>query len=201
MDITIGKIVTSNAHTDYVCQIYGPGEIDPLPEAPDYAYGTFAAIDLADAGQANAVLVGVIYNTLLVNPDYGNLGPRLSPREETEIFTPDYLSETATLVGIAALGWLDGAGVARQGVPPLAATVNTPVWRLDDDEVRRFHIDGTGNLALRYMPFLMQQGNPLLAPLMVNIVDRLALLFPEQTQQLAVVRNNLAWRNVVQPSA
>ena len=122
MNITIGKIVTSNAHTDYVCQIYGPGEIDPLPEAPDYAYGTFAAIDLADAGQANAVLVVVIYNTLLVNPDYGNLGPRLSPREETEIFTPDYLSETATLVGIAALGWLDGAGVARQGVPPLAAT-------------------------------------------------------------------------------
>ena len=78
MDITIGKIVTSNAHTDYVCQIYGPGEIDPLPRAPDYAYGTFVAIDLADAGQTDAVLVGLIYNTLLVNPDYGNLGPRSS---------------------------------------------------------------------------------------------------------------------------
>ena len=197
MNIIIGKIVTSNAHTDYVCQIYGPGEIDPLPQAPDYAFGTFVAIEL----DADAMLVGVIYNTLLVNPDYGNLGPRLSPREETEIFTPDYLSETATLVGIVALGWFDGMGAARQGVPPLAAGVNAPVRRLDDGEVRRFHGAAAGKLALRYMPFLMQQGNPLLPPLMVNIVDRLAMLFPEQDQQLAVVRNNLAWRNVVQPSS
>lgn len=198
MDITIGKIVTANAHTDYVCQIYGVGEIEPLPQASDHAYGDFVAIELENASRQDARLVGVIYNTMLVNPDYGNLGPRLSTRDDTEIFTPDYLSETATLVGIALLGWFEDPGVAHQGVPPLAAAVNAPVWRLDTEEIRRFHSDTGGRFSLRYIPFLMQQGNPLLPPLMVKIVDRLALLFPEQKSQLAVVRNNLAWRQVIQ---
>ena len=198
MDIIIGKIVTANAHTDYVCQIYGVGEIDPLPRATDHAYGDFVAVELESTGRPEAKLVGVIYNTMLVNPDYGNLGPRLSTRDDAEIFTPDYLSETATLVGIALLGWFDDKGLAHQGVPPLAAAVNAPVWRLNDEEIRRFHSEKTGRFSLRYMPFLMQQGNPLLPPLMVSIVDRLALLYPEQEPQLAVVRNNLAWQQVVQ---
>ena len=118
MNSTIGKIVKSNSHTDYVCQIYAPGEIKPLPEPADYAFGTFVAIRLAeDAGSSVPALVGIVYNTLLVNPDYGNLGPRLSERPDLEVFAPDYLSETATLVGILAVGWLDGQGVAHQGVP------------------------------------------------------------------------------------
>jgi hypothetical protein len=186
MSNIVGKIVKSNGHTDYVCQVYAPGEFKPLPEPADYAYGTFVAIQLADGGPAagqgrtTSALVGIVYNTLLVNPDFGNLGPRLSERTDLEVFSPDYLSETATLVGILAVGWLDEQGATHQGVPALAAAVNAPVARLDDCTVHEFHAGPDGRLALRYMPLLMQSGDPLLPPLMLNIVDRLAVLFPEQ---------------------
>ena len=99
----IGKIVKSNTHVDYVCRVYNAGEVHPLPEPSEYSFGTFVSIQLEENGAPGGELIGVIYNTLLLNPDFGNLGPRLSPRQDTEIFSPDYLSETATLVGIIAV--------------------------------------------------------------------------------------------------
>ncbi len=48
MTIAIGKIVKSNTHIDYVCQVYNPGEIEPCPKPADYSFGTFVAIHLGD---------------------------------------------------------------------------------------------------------------------------------------------------------
>ncbi|GIV79471.1 MAG: hypothetical protein KatS3mg050_3865 [Litorilinea sp.] len=200
MTITIGKIVKSNTHVDYVCQIYGPGESDVLPQPGDYSFGTFVSIRLEGQAAPGERLVGVIYNTLLMNPDFGNLGPRLSPRQELEVFTPDYLAETATLVGIIALGWIDSDGRPWQGVPAVAATVNTPVHRLEDDELCLFHQGDQGRLNLRYVPMLLGQNSPLVPQLLLQIVDRLARLFPQERSRLAVMRNNLAWKNIVQPA-
>lgn len=45
----------------------------------DYSFGSFVSIQLDQLEQR---LIGVIYNTLLMNPDFGNLGPRLSPRQD-----------------------------------------------------------------------------------------------------------------------
>lgn len=194
----LGKIVKSNSHVDYVCQVYGPGEIDPAPAPASYAFGAFVALPLAgeDAGQ----LVGLIYNTWLLNPEFGSLGPRLSPQREVEIFMPDYLAETATLVGVMAVGWMDGAGLAVQGVPALAATVNCPVQRMTPDGVRAFHLDRRGQLSLRYAALLLGQNNPLAAPLLLQVIDQLTELFPASQAQLAVMRNNVAWKSIVQPA-
>jgi hypothetical protein len=205
MPATIGKIVNSNSHVDYVCQVFGPGEIDRAPAAADYTFGTFVRVTLgAEDGVADeGNLVGIIYNTLLLNPEFGSLGPRLSPRRETEIFTPDYLAETATLVGIFAVGWLDAAGNPQQGVPPLAAAVNAPVARLEEDELRRFHQETgqeNGRLSLRYVPLLLAQNNPLAPALLLAVLDQLAALFPANRGQLAVMRNNVAWKSIVQPA-
>jgi hypothetical protein len=200
MTIAIGKIVKSNTHIDYVCQVYNPGEIDPCPQPADYSFGTFVAINLGDEDGAAGQLVGVIYNTLLMNPDFGNLGPRLSPRQELEVFSPDYLAETATLVGIIALGWIDAEGNRHQGVPALAATVNNRVMTMEERELHAFHHDGNGNVSLRYVPLLLSQNNPLVPPLLINVVERLAVLFPEQRNRLELMRNNLAWRSIVQPA-
>ncbi len=63
------------------------------------------------------------------------------------MFSPDYLAETATLVGIIALGWIDGEGDCHQGVPALAATVNNRVTILDDDALHEFHRDGAATSA------------------------------------------------------
>lgn len=199
-NISIGKIVKSNTHIDYICQIYNQGETDLMPEPTDYTFGTFVSIELEGAGRDADRLIGVIYNTYLLNPDFGNLGPRLSSRQELEIFTPDYLAETATLVGIITLGWRDGNQQYHQGVPALAATVNNFVHRLEEPELLAFHCDPQDRPRLRYAPLLLNQKDPLALQLLINIVDRLTQLFPDQCSQLSVMRNNLAWRSIVQPA-
>ena len=198
----IGKIVKSNTHIDSVCQVYSANEVAECPQPADYCFGGFVAIQLDNSGGAplNGQLVGVIYNTLLLNPDFGSLGPRLSPHDDVAVFTPDYLAETATLVGISALGWIDGDGQAYQGVPMLAATVNSPVHCLTETQLHGFHQDAMGKLALRYAPLLLSQNSALTMPLLLNIVDRLADLFPDQRGQLKLMRNNLAWKSVVRPA-
>lgn len=203
-NICIGKIVKSNTHIDYICQVWANGEAEPQPQPTDYTFGTFVGIEL-EAKNGGAVvgvdrIIGVIYNTLLLNPDFGNLGPRLSPRPELEIFSPDYLAETATLVGIITLGWRDTDGRYHQGVPALAATVNNFVHRLDDQELLLFHSDDASGPRLRYAPILLGQNNPLVPPLMIALIDRLNDLFPGHQRQLAVMRNNLAWKSIVQPA-
>lgn len=206
-NICIGKIVKSNTHIDYICQIYNENETDLTPQPTDYTFGTFVSIELEapvalgreSRGEVNR-LIGVIYNTLLLNPDFGNLGPRLSPRQELEIFSPDYLSETATLVGIIALGWRDGDQRYHQGIPALAATVNNFVNRLDEQELFAFHCDDQQQPCLRYAPILMGLNNPLVPPLMITAIDRLGALFPTSRRQLDVMRNNLAWKSIVQPA-
>jgi hypothetical protein len=200
----IGKIVKSNTHVDYVCQVYNANEVAHAPQPTDYCFGGFVVIvlngaDGAPSSASGGALIGVIYNTLLLNPDFGNVGPRLSPQADVAVFTPDYLAETATLVGILALGWMDGAGRYYQGVPTLAASVNNAVHCLDEAGLRHFHQDRTGRLALRYAPLLLAQKSALAVPLMINIVDRLDELFPSAHGQLKLMRNNLAWKSVVQP--
>jgi len=107
----LGKIIKSNSHTDYICQVYCPGEVETPPAREDYAFGTFVRVELGDDRR----LVGIIYDTMLFNPDFGRLGPRLSPEPELAVFSPDYLNEKATLVGITAVGMMDAAGNVGQG--------------------------------------------------------------------------------------
>lgn len=199
-NITIGKIVKSNTHIDYICQIFNPGETDLVAEPTDYTFGTFVGIELENANGGTDRLIGVIYNTLLLNPDFGNLGPRLSPRSELEVFSPDYLAETATLVGVITLGWRDTIGSYHQGVPALAATVNNFVHRLDEQELHSFHCDDADQPCLRYMPILLAQRDPLVPQLLMAVIDRLTNLFPNSGRQLSVMRNNLAWKSIVQPA-
>ena len=200
MTTLIGSIVKSNTHIDYVCQVFAPTEREEQPGLDLYAFGTFVAIDLDDG---EAELVGVVYNTILLNAEFGNLGPRLSLRADQEIFTPDLMYETATLVGVLALGWqpLGGSvGGPQQGVPRLAAAVGAAVRCLSADEIRRFHQDAQGQLALRYTATLLGLNNPLVPALLLDIIDRLSLLFPQQQNMLQVMRNNVAWKSMVQPA-
>ncbi len=66
--------------------------------------------------------------------------------------------------------------------------------------LKQFHRDGDGRLALRYASVLMGMQNPLVTQLLINVIDRLVRIFPEQSGQLHVMRNNLAWRSIVQPA-
>ncbi|MBN1955308.1 MAG: hypothetical protein JW900_09695 [Anaerolineae bacterium] len=191
----IGKLVKSNSHVDYVCQVYGPGEVEKPPAPAAYALGAFVRVPLEGGGN----LVGLVHDTVLLNPDFGSLGPRLSPAPDLAVFSPDYLAEQATLVGIIAVGMIDPGGAVTQGLPPLAAQIDSLVERMDDDAVRAFHRAPDGGVRLEYAPLLLALGGPLARHLLLRLVDRLAALFPDQAAPLAVLRGELAWQAVVGP--
>lgn len=192
----LGKIVRSSSHIDYVCQVYSPGEVEQPPIPADYGFGTFVRIALET--QPQSWLVGLVYDTVLLNPDFGNLGPRLSPQAELAVFSPDYLQEKATLIGISALGTLTEAGQSTQGVPALAALTDAPVEKMTDNQVKTFH-QGNSSVRLAYMPLLMSQGSPLTLHLLRDIISRLQQFFPEQSTSLAVLQRELIWQSQVAP--
>src|SRR5579871_842415 len=162
----IGKIVKSDSHINYVCQIYGPREVEIEPGPADYAFGRFVRVairsSLGDAPDTRVVervlgksqepvtyAVGVIYDTILLNPAFGSLGPRLSNETQVELFSPDYISEKAVLIYVMVLGMLEqrltpesGQEVlsVSHGVPLLALELGSEIETMDDDEVRAFHL-------------------------------------------------------------
>jgi hypothetical protein len=92
--MVIGKIVTSSSHLTYICQIFGPGEVETPPQPADFAFGRFVriAVRTTQNGGSNSsspeqllgqrhvpatYVVGVIYDTILLNPSFGVAGPRL----------------------------------------------------------------------------------------------------------------------------
>lgn len=190
----IGKIVSSNSHVEYLCQVYGAGETEPIPQPADYGFGTFVAIEESDGAE----LIGVIYDTTLLNPEFGSLGPRLSPQEDLRVFSPDYIAERVTLVGVVALGAMASGGAVHQGVPAVATTIDARVRRLESDEIRAFHrVDGGVQLA--YLPMLTGMGSPLTPYLMLDVIARVTRLFPEEAPRLTLLGDNLAWKARVEP--
>jgi len=192
----LGKLSKSNSHTDYVCQIHGPGEVAAPPSPADYAFGTFVRIPV-DAEHTD--LIGIIYDTVLLNPELGNLGPRLSPPSDLAFFSPDYLAEKVTLVGITVVGMLAPDGTPTHGVPPLAAQIDAPVARMEDDAVRAFHRTPVGSVQAGYAPLLLALGSPLARYLLLRVIGDLEILFPTQTAALGVLRNELAWQAAIGP--
>jgi hypothetical protein len=190
----IGRIVTSVSHIDYVCQIYGPGEMAQAPQPQDYGFGKFVGIQRPEGG----LLVGVIYNTTLMNPEYGNLGPRLSPQEHLAVFSPDYLAEKAIIVAIYLLGVIEATGEVQQGIPAVAAGIDAQVRPLSQEEIVAFHGPGS-KLKLAYLPMLIAMNNPLAPHLMLQLIGQLSDLFPQEAQRLAILGSNLAWKARVLP--
>ena len=190
----LGKIVKSNAHTDYVCQIYGPGEVETAPSRDDHCFGTFVRIPLDNARG----LVGLVYDTVLLNPEYGRFGPRLSPESELAVFSPDYLREKVVLVGIAAIGLMTVAGQVKQGVPLPAAYSDAFVERLADTAVRTFHQSGKA-VQLDYLPLLLTLNTPLAVALARTVIRQLVPLFPGQEDTLSVLQRQLTWQTQITP--
>ena len=193
----IGRIVKSNSHVDYVCQVYGAGEIMSPPSPEDHAFGAFVRISLA-AGEG--YLAGLICDTVLMNPEFGHLGPRLSPVADLEVFSPDYLNERAVLVTVVAVGQVGAGGEVHQGIPLPAATLGAAVEKMSGEEVRSFHSSPAGEgLLLAYAPWLLASGEPLMLHLLLRVVDQFTSLFPGQSGHLAVLRGNLTWKSAVAP--
>jgi hypothetical protein len=235
--VEIGKIVRSDSHVRYTCQIFGPGEHSVAPVPDDYAFGTFVRVPLrrlparADVAPESALLappsdvaprqvaqrprggfwtVGLIYDTILLNPTFGSLGPRLNTEDQNPLFSPDYLSERAVLVSVLLLGTAlerqRASAAITHGVPPIAPELGAVAVTMSDAEIRAFHIfaDGRGPggetpyLHMGYLPHAIAQENPLLPVALLHTVERLERLCPENAALLSLVKRNFAWRQKVE---
>lgn len=191
----IGKIVSSSSHIDYICQVYSQNEARTPVQPSHYALCTFVGLDQASEG----TLIGLITNTMLFNPEYGNLGPKLAPRDEMVVFSPDYLAEKVTLVTITLIGSIDARGVVQQGVPATAAQTDTLVRTLEADTVARFHHPSGQGLVLGYLSILLASTNPVTHQLLLHLVHSLGKLFPAEAPRLNLLSENLAWKTHIEP--
>ncbi len=190
----IAKIVSSNSHVDYVARVIDKFDIAEPPSAEDYGFASFVLIS---AG-SDSNIIGVIYNSMLINPDYANYGPRLSPGPELGSFSPDFINEQGCLVGILLLGAIDGSGNITQGVPARVVPPGQEVFSSDDETIKRFHTDQTGSLQIHYYSQVVSHAGTFAVPLLENIIDRLSGdCSDENLRRLAVLRQNLVWQRTI----
>jgi len=55
-------------------------------------------------------------------------------------------------------------------------------------------------LGLRYAAAILALNNTLVPALLLDIIDRLETFFPQEEAILQVVRDNVAWKSIVQPA-
>lgn len=192
--LKLAKIIKSNSHVDYVGRIIDALDADEPPSASDYGFAQFVHIPLPDGME----VVGIIYNSLLANPDYGNYGPRLSTMADLHVLSPDYLNEQGLLVGILLLGWRDGDGVNHHAVPRRVIPVNQEVYHLDAAGVHEFHKDAQGRIQLHYYSQVIAHAGPFGGPLIEAVIEQLEpACAPEERQRLCVLKQTLVWQRTV----
>jgi len=62
----IARIVSSNSHIDYVGRVIDSLDVAAPPGAEDFGFAQFVHLPVADETE----IVGVIYDSILVNPDF-----------------------------------------------------------------------------------------------------------------------------------
>ena len=199
--IRLAKIVKSNSHVDYVGRVIDALDADAAPSADEYGFAQFVSMPLDRSD-----VVGIIYNSLLVNPDFGNYGPRLSPLADLSVLSPDYLNEQGLLIGILLLGWREHApGDSQQqqrinhhAVPRRIIPVNQDIYRMTDEDVQSFHRDAGGSVWLHYYSQIITHAGTFSVPLIEAILDQLEpSCTPEERQRLCVLKQTLVWQRTV----
>jgi hypothetical protein len=189
----IAKIVKSNSHIDYVGRVVDSLDSSLPPSAEDYGFAQFVSLPIAE----NQEIIGVIYNSILINPEYSNFGPRLSPKPELRSFSPDYLNEQGLLVGILLLGMLEN-GKTLQGVPRRIVPAGQDVLKMTNEDVIKFHTDEKETLQIHYYSQIIAHVGLFAVPLIEEIVTQLSENASEDDKnRLNVLKKALAWQRTV----
>ena len=194
----LGKVVKSNSHCDYVVQLDDEMGVQAPPRPEDYGFGCFVKLET----EARHWAVGLIYNSQLFNPNFLNSGPRLSS-EPDPIFTPDLINETRVLLGTVLIGSVeqqDGKLYGRHGIPSIVVPVNTPVYKMSEAEVHRFHLNQAGRPQFCYYSHLLRSGGMFASQLTHQVLESLIAsnLFEGPDQRaLQVLCKELSWKNTM----
>jgi hypothetical protein len=208
----IARIVKSNSHVDYVARVVDELDADAPPSAEDYGFAQFVSVPVADDEE----VVGIIYDTELVNPEYGSFGPRLSSRSDLKVLSPDFLHEQGVLLGILLLGSRarraksdaknsdaleaknGGAWSNHQGVPRRVVPVGQDVLRMTNEEVHGFHGGTDGSLQLHYFSQVLAHAGPFAVPLVESVIEQLeGECTPVERQRLCVLKKSLVWQRTL----
>lgn len=189
--MNIAKIVSSNSHVDYVARVSDSRDVDASGVGSHRWFGQFVGLDVA-----GETIVGVVYDSRLVNPEYGSFGPRLAPRA-THV-NPDFVHEPGVLIGILLLGSVDESGMALHGIPPRIVPSGSAVRRLDASEIARFHSDDGGSFRLHYYSQIVANAGQFAIPLLGTIIDQLSADCSEgEAQRLRVLKDSLTWQGTL----
>ena len=190
----IARIVSSNSHIDYVARVIDALDAAAPPSAEDFGFAQFVKLSLEDETQ----IVGVIYDSILVNPEYANYGPRLSPKPELGSFSPDYLNEQGFLIGILLLGTIDTQRKITHGVPRRVVPAGQDVDKIEADEMKKFHTDESDCLQIHYYSQIVAHAGLFAVPLLEAIIEELSLdCSDSDRQRLSVLKQTLAWQRTL----
>ncbi len=190
----IARIVSSNSHIDYVARVIDRLDSATPPDYEDYGFAQFVKLPLANETE----LIGVIYDSMLVNPDYANFGPRLSPKAELKNFSPDYLNEQGFLIGILLLGEIDRELKITHGVPRRVVPAGQEVFKIEADEIKKFHTDESDCLQIHYYSQIVAHAGLFAVPLLESIIEELSLDCSDaDKQRLGVLKQTLAWQRTM----
>ncbi len=189
----IAKIIKSNSHIDYIGRVIDELDSANPPAPTDYGFAQFVKLPLK-----NEDVIGVIYNSILVNPEYANFGPRLSPKPELGNFSPDYLNEQGFLIGILLLGTSDENGKILHGVPRRVVPPGQDIYKINSDEVRKFHTDESDCLQIHYYSQVVAHAGLFAVPLLEAVIEELSLeCKDEDKKRLDVLKQTLAWQRTL----
>ena len=190
----IAKIISSNSHIDYVARVIDTLDAADPPDYEDYGFAQFVKLPLNNETQ----IVGVIYDSMLVNPDYANYGPRLSPKSELKNFSPDYLNEQGFLIGILLLGEINKASEITHGVPRRVVPAGQDVYKIEASELKSFHTDASDCLQIHYYSQVVAHAGLFAVPLLESIIEELSLDCSDaDKQRLGVLKQSLAWQRTM----
>ncbi|WP_049923889.1 hypothetical protein [Halopiger djelfimassiliensis] len=197
--VRIGSIVSSNSHLDYVVEVYKERDCERPPKLHEREFGQPVFIKKTVDGTEHVVM-GVIYDTQLVDPDQGRTGPRLAQDDQAQ-FTPGYIEERTTLAGVALLG----TAVITEDRSIADPSHQMPRWTLEVDDTV-FHCPNEVTVAfhtvddqiqLAYVDRLIDVAGDLGAEVVVALIERLRGMLPDDDPNqrvLDVVEQNVKWQ-------
>lgn len=195
--LPIAKIVKSNSHVDYVARVIDELDADSPPSPDDYGFAQFVVVPVS----RDEEVVGVVYDSQLANPEYGNFGPRLSSRDELKMLSPDYLNEQGVLLGVLLLGWRVRAGGEwenRHGVPRRVVPVGQSVLKMGHEDASSFHRGADGSVQLHYFSLAVAHAGMFAVPLVEAVIEQLeAGCTAADRQRLCVLRKSLVWQRTL----
>lgn len=193
----LGRVVKSNSHCDYVVQLDTHNDVENPPQIEDYGFGQFVKFD-----SHRHWAVGIVYDSQLFNSSFLNSGPRLTSAPDPT-FTPDLIQDTCILLNVVLVGTLQSGDLkdyGLHGIPRVVVPANTPVCRMETDQIHSFHRSAEGKPQFAYYSHLLRSGGGFAAQLTQQVLSELIAteLFSGADQRaLQVLRKELSWKSTV----